>query len=438
MGSGRRGKEQRNYLKIVFLPCYTLAMEVGDWIAIFGREPTLSAWELVRLCPSDWQIVCSKSFATFSPVEGKDLPGLQRRAGGLVKVGIVRGVIKNLQELETILSKQWPDLIPPGSTARCTFGLSAYDAHDEMPRKVRQDFQAAAQRLKKIMVAQGRSARLVVSRESTLPASALVQSKMLERGFELLILPQPEGLAWGTTIACQDIGDYGARDVGRPSRDTLSGMLPPKVAQFLINLTQPKSGDTLLDPFCGSGTILQEAALMGIENRIGFDISQKAVAATKTNLTWLRQHYPNIMGNDRVEFCDAKDLLRQIKPGSVNVIATEPYLGPPQRGNPTGHAILPLVSALSKQYAVWIRAMSEVLRDGGRLAMIWPFYRIDKHGYFLQLQDAVRGAGLRPIVPPAWLVEKPWFRSTPRGTILYSRPDQIVGREIALLEKHAP
>jgi tRNA G10 N-methylase Trm11 len=177
---------------------------------------------------------------------------------------------------------------------------------------------------------------------------------------------------------------------------------------------------------------------MGIENRVGFDISQKAVASTKENMAWLYQHYPKVFGKDRIEFCDAKDLPKQLKPGSVNVIVTEPYLGPPQRGKPTGHAVLPLVSALSKQYTLWIRAMSEVLREGGRLAMIWPFFRLDKHGYFLQLQGVVREAGLRPIVPPAWLVEKSWFRSTPRGTILYSRPDQIVGREIVLLGKHAP
>lgn len=416
-------------------PCYTADMEPGDLIAIFGREPTLSSWELCRILGGNEFVVLNKELAvvrpTTSPVK------LQRQAGGLVKVGIVEGTVPDLETLEHELGQRWPELVPSGSTARVAFGGSVYEAGQPVCRQVRKQLGVVLQRLKKQIVAHGRSARLVVAKEPTLPSSALIQGKILTQGFEILLLVTPSGFVWGRTVATQDISAYGDRDFGRPARDTVSGMLPPKVAQAMVNLTQPKPNDRLLDPFCGSGTILQEAMLLGLSHVFGSDISPKAIADTKTNVAWLSKHFGVAPASFDVVQRDAKDLPQALGPEAVDVIATEPYLGPPQRGVPRGRVILPLVSALSRQYEGWLRALGHVVRSGGRVAMVWPYFRVDKHGYFLQLQHAVSDAGFTVITPPSWLTTQPWFRSTPRGSILYSRPDQVVGREIILLQKHA-
>ena len=99
--------------------------------------------------------------------------------------------------------------------------------------------------------------------------------------------------------------------------------------------------------------------------------------------------------------------------------------------------LLPLVSALSRQYATWLQSVANVLKPNGRAVMVWPFYRVEPHGYFLQLQKAAHDAGFAFITPPKQLLDAAWFRSTPRGSVLYSRPDQIVGREIVVLQKRA-
>lgn len=39
--------------------------------------------------------------------------------------------------------------------------------------------------------------------------------------------------------------------------------LPPKLARFMVNLARPKVDSVVLDPFCGSGSILIEAGLIG-------------------------------------------------------------------------------------------------------------------------------------------------------------------------------
>ncbi len=66
----------------------------------------------------------------------------------------------------------------------------------------------------------------------------------------------------------------------RPAPHTAS--VHPKIARALINLTGIKRG-TILDPFCGSGGILIEAALMGL-NPVGYDIDSKVLAKAHKNL----------------------------------------------------------------------------------------------------------------------------------------------------------
>ncbi len=413
-------------------------MEPGHAIAIFGREPTLSAWELFRLTRSTDVPVLSRELAVLPLPTELPIETLQRRSGGLVKAGVVQGDVADLTELEHVLRKQWPNLIPAGSTARVAFGGSAYDAGVAPSRAFRRDLGAMLQRVKREMVETGRAARIVVSKEPTLSAAALTQGKILERGFELLVLCHAGGLTWGTTVTMQDISAYGDRDVGRPSRDTKSGMLPPKVAQVMVNLSQVSKSEKLLDPFCGSGTILQEAALIGIKHLQGSDISAKAVADTEENFTWLKLHLPGTREAEcNVRVLDAAQLEPTYGTSAFDVVVTEPYLGPPQRGKPQGRVLLPLVSALSRQYATWLQSIATVLKPNGRAVMVWPFFRVEPQGYFLQLQKASHDAGFTIVPPPRQLLEVSWFRSTPRGSVLYSRPDQIVGREIVVLQKRA-
>jgi len=413
-------------------------MEPGHAIAIFGREPTLSAWELFRLTHSTTVPVLTRELAVLPLPPELTAAQLQRRSGGLVKVGIVKGDVADLSALEHILGKQWPDLVPAGSTARIAFGGSAYDAGVPPSRTFRRDVGSMLQRIKREMVGTDRAARIVVSKEQTLSAAALTQGKILERGFELLVLCRPDGLTWGITVTMQDISAYGSRDVGRPSRDTKSGMLPPKVAQVMVNLSQVSSDEKLLDPFCGSGTILQEAALIGVQHLQGSDISAKAVADTEENFAWLTQHLPETRDAVcAVRLLDAAQLEPTYGRSSVDVVVTEPYLGPPQRGTPQGRVLLPLVSALSRQYTTWLQSIAHVLKPNGRAVMVWPFFRVEPQGYFLQLQKAAHDAGFTIVVPPKQLLDASWFRSTPRGSVLYSRPDQIVGREIVVLQKRA-
>jgi tRNA (guanine10-N2)-dimethyltransferase len=59
--------------------------------------------------------------------------------------------------------------------------------------------------------------------------------------------------------------------------------LHPKIARALVNISQAKPGDVVLDPFCGTGGFLIEAGLMNMKV-IGSDISEEMIAGAQKNL----------------------------------------------------------------------------------------------------------------------------------------------------------
>jgi len=58
-----------------------------------------------------------------------------------------------------------------------------------------------------------------------------------------------------------------------------------KLARCMINLAKPKTGELLLDPFCGTGSTLIEAALIGCRV-LGFDIQRRMARGSLKNLTY--------------------------------------------------------------------------------------------------------------------------------------------------------
>ena len=63
--------------------------------------------------------------------------------------------------------------------------------------------------------------------------------------------------------------------------------LHPKVARALVNLSEIKENQSMLDPFCGTGGLLIEAGLMNIKS-IGYDISRIISDGCKKNLEYFQ------------------------------------------------------------------------------------------------------------------------------------------------------
>ncbi len=93
--------------------------------------------------------------------------------------------------------------------------------------------------------------------------------------------------------------------------------IDPKIARVLVNLARIKKGDTILDPFCGTGGILIEAALIGMIT-LGCDISEEMVEGCIKNMR-------NYNLDCKIIKCDAMNIDRI--DDELDAIITDPPYG---------------------------------------------------------------------------------------------------------------
>jgi len=128
------------------------------------------------------------------------------------------------------------------------------------------------------------------------------------------------------------------------------GSLKPSVAAALLFLAGVSSGDVVLDPFCGAGTILIEAATIGA-NAIGGDQDAEAVAAAKSNGAMAEV-------NINVQKWDGRAV--PLKDASVDKVVTN---------LPWGRQV-EVESSLTRFYQDACTEISRVLVDSGRAVLL--------------------------------------------------------------------
>jgi tRNA (guanine10-N2)-dimethyltransferase len=139
----------------------------------------------------------------------------------------------------------------------------------------------------------------------------------------------------------------------RPFRTTVS--LSPNYARLLVNLARVKEKDTILDPFCGGGSILIEASTMGI-NAYGSDIDDHMVLGAKTNL----EHFAlkgTVYQGDVSKITEYFD--------RVDAIVTDP---------PYGRSAFINKEKVSELYNRSFREFKKLVKYKGCVAIILPHY----------------------------------------------------------------
>ncbi len=412
---------------------------------ILGREPALGAAEILAIF--DRQQIPISHFSISREalmMETQNLPALEvlrRELGGTIKIGSGLESWDLEPRTETILSflVQVLTEAAPGKK-RLVFGFSAYDAsRNGLPPKKVQGFRKTLRRLglevKHRLQTSGLRARFVVSREATLSSVVVETNRLLIEGMEIVFLLRESGLDLGQTLAIQPWKEFSERDYGRPERDARRGLLPPKLAKMMINLARAPLAATLLDPFCGSGTILAEAWLLGYYSLIGSDLDSTAIARTKSNLTWLD---PAAARKARLLDTGVKHLPQILGAASVETIVTEPYLGPPLRGRETPEEIQEIERQLRPLFHDLLTAFHLVLKSHGRAVIAFPFWKTKKislHASVISRLADYHFALLPPLPLQAITPTlAPEFGADGK-TLIYGRLDQYVWREIAILEK---
>lgn len=370
-------------------------------IFIFGRLPELSAAELAAVL-GDPPIAQLADGTVRVDREVAEPDVLLRRLGGTVKIAVP---VADAFSVAAVV-----DDLRARASGRVNFGISWY-----LQPARKKEHLAAGLRVKAALAEAGVRSRLVTSREPQL-SSVIVRK---EHCREYLVLPDGQ---LARTVAVQDFEDFAARDVGRPHRDLRAGTLPPKLARIMVNLARlPRSSGglpvnaTLLDPFCGSGTILTEAALLDAPAVWGSDVADRAVTQTQQNLAWLAERYPQTRAiRAEVKRADVRTLSAAWPKASVDAVVTEPYLGPPRHGKESRPQLRKVIGELSDLYLAAFDQFVQVLKPGGRVVIAMPEFVFGHETMPLPIADDIKRMG---------------FTLT-TGPLEYSRPDQHVRRQI--------
>ncbi|MBL7058233.1 methyltransferase domain-containing protein [Patescibacteria group bacterium] len=383
-----------------------------------GNNPTLSIAEITARFPKEQHIIVSDDVFILETKEKIDANATIETLGGTIKIGeIFNEVSSNDQDLGKYINT----VLDCEQEGKYKFGISYYGSKKLNDKRLAMD-------IKNYLREKGVSSRWVTSKERTLSSVVVEQNKLTSKGIEIVLIKENNKLLLGKTLAVQPFKELSRRDYGRPARDDRSGMLPPKLAQILINLAQITDESVILDPFCGSGTVLTESILMGHKNIIGSDISEKAIGDSRQNITWIQNNYKLKNSNYRLIVVSSLRISNKIKPSSVDAIITEPYLGP-QRGE---FNIKNVVTEIEELYSKSLADFYKVLKPEGVIVMIFPIFNINGKRYFTNTNLN----GLKIINPiPSNLLNSEVIKLTNKNTIIYSREGQKVEREITILKK---
>lgn len=261
----------------------------------------------------------------------------------------------------------------------------------------------------------------------SLNAAQVIKNEILEKGFELVIIRNKEQEIYGRTIQIQDLEGFVNRDIQRPGSNLEMGTLPPKLARMMVNFTALSSG-TVWDPFCGSGTIPMEAAVLGF-NFLASDIDSKAVEDTDNNTKWLYQEgYITDTLYQTFHFDVTKPdstVVKKLKNTDIHAIVCEPFMGPPQTRILSEVRAKELLDDVKNLYSKLFDLIDNKLgKRGIKVVMIIPSYKTDK-GWLT--------FGIRELVSKRWIVKNSEYSAT--RDLKWSRKNSIITRNIFILER---
>jgi tRNA G10 N-methylase Trm11 len=426
-----------------------------------GREWKLSLAELLAIFGIHTYRWNSETVALLSieDTNSSELSLLFRKIGGSVRVieildetderRFATDVINYLQDSKTKKkNEEWEN-----TRTKVTFALGAYSIEFRLSD--------IGLRIKKTLQENGKSARLVNTENENINAASFKKERLSKSQTEFNIISIGNTIYIGRTLVCQDIDAYSHRDTAK-SRDMIVGMMPPKLAQILINLALDWKNNSLsveswsfsnicvYDPFCGLGTTLIEAANMGITKLLGSDLSPQMVRSTRESLDtfvaeekmwqeriitawWKPNKDFSSMHYDIFEL-DAMKIFRHFEGKKIEntVIVSEWYLGAiMQKESITIDRVKSERMSLMRMYDAFFRGLKN-LGFKWNIVMTFPFWDIRGNcSYFTEIYDVLEDAGYQiiPLLPhtTADLLTKKW-------SLLYQRPGQNVGREVIKIQ----
>jgi tRNA G10 N-methylase Trm11 len=275
-------------------------------------------------------------------------------------------------------------------------------------------------------------------RQAQLSHVEVLKKNLVENKSEVLLFIGKDETWVATTIAVHNPFEFQKRDIYKPNQRRIFA-IPPRLARMMVNLSACTLEKTLLDPFCGVGTILQEAMLEKAKV-IGVDVNPWCVKSANENLEWLAREYSIKDADFRVIHGDVSRLAQKVGQEMVDCIATEPDLGPALRQVPTGPYALKIIQKLQPLFFGFVEEAYLVLKSDGRLVLVTPYF-ITRSGQAVTMPIGERllDCGFRQVKP----FSKEMFSKNTEGveeligmrSLVEVDEQHKTGREIHVYEK---
>jgi len=391
------------------------------YIALLGRQPAISIAELEQTYGSvSWFSDSAALVDTDQPVDVQRLGGTQK-AGRVVLTLPARDWRTVSMKIVQHYSKAWAQY-----EGKITLGLSVYSLN--VPTR---DIQKTGLVLKAKLKETPASLRLIPNQEPALSSATSHHNKLglSDNKIELLIIKGRSQIIVAESVGAQNITALAARDQGRPRRDAFVGMLPPKLAQIMINLAGPLEADPaadlaqprILDPFCGTGVLLQEAVLMRY-GAYGTDLAEKMIRFSRDNLNWL-QYHAHITGHWYLHEGDAMTTTWQ---QPIAAVVTEAYLGQPFSAPPSSSKLTEVRGNCNHIISQFLKNLGTQITSGTPVVVAIPAWKaVDGTFTHLPLISNLEKLGYQQLQ----------LKTVNADQLLYFRPDQVVAREILVLKK---
>lgn len=387
-------------------------------LLILGRETNLCQAEVETVFDEGAFLAEDICLVKSSQVDINQLGGVIKVVKPIADVEMAK-INQKLDQIKNIITSFITDINP---AKKVSFGFSFYG--DGVTGRLRQIGKIGIEQ-KNILHELGIKSRYIKPKTGLKLSSAQVIHNQLcgqkAKGFDFCVVLIGSRLIIGYTTAVQDITSYSRRDRDRPCRNMVVGMLPPKLAQIMLNLAKPVESHTIVDPFCGSGVILQEALIAGF-NTQGSDLSDKMIACSQKNLSWLNKNY-SLKTKYSLSLADATQL--KTLPAN-NVIVTEGFLGRPFGTKPGKNQLSEQTMSLTEIYLNFFQNLKQINNPPTRIVICLPLWRLDGKILRLDIIDQIISLG--------YTLEQ--FVGLDPRQLIYLRENQIVGRQVLVLTQN--
>ncbi len=382
---------------------------------LYGTHPELSQAEAEAVLGTK----TVQRLGQIGVVESPSFDGaeLQERLAGVVKLGEIILEEASGTLTSTNLAEKLADQIDARPRAdRVLFGLTLLGTNNDTGK-----FKKLPIELKRQLQERGRSVRWVTGDHGEISPAAVSKLKLNTEGYDFVLIIERGKILVGLTSHVQNADAWSLRDYGRPFRDAKTGMLPPKLARMMVNLATGDSQiKSLLDPFCGGGTVLMEAGMLFPDARlVGSDIDPKQIAGTKENYEWLNTEGLVAKSSEPRLIVTPAQKIDQHLTETVDAIVTEGYLGEPLRGHEPQSFLMKNKDNVERVWKESLPKFAKLLNKGGRLVCVWPEFVVGNESVVTDATAAAVAAGLSPLSKP----------------LAYGREDQRVLRRIHILVK---